>query len=122
MAATYGAKFLDLWRDVDLQSVKALWAEKLGDFRGDTIRRAVELMINHGGDWPPTLPTFVAFCVEARKELAGEKINNPLLKISTKLDPHDPETAAARDRVMRTAKAGPYRRALEEITNQVNSK
>lgn len=107
MGATYGARFIDLWKDVDLTKVKAHWAVELAEFRGETIGDALKMMIRHGGDWPPTLPTFIGFCEEARKA-NPRPVTNPLIGTmvggSEKCDPNAPEVVEARARCMATAR------------------
>lgn len=56
----YGTKFVDLWRDQDINEVKAAWRQEL---RGLT---AAELQAGMDGcrtrPWPPTLPEFLLLC------------------------------------------------------------
>lgn len=59
-SAMYGSKFADLWRGTNIDHVKALWAEELGGFGGDEIKRGVDACKTR--DWPPTLPEFLKLC------------------------------------------------------------
>lgn len=59
-AAMYGTKFLDLWRDMDVQAVKAAWAEDLAGMTVDEIKAGIDALKTK--PWPPTLPEFIALC------------------------------------------------------------
>lgn len=69
MAASYGSKFLDLWRGTNLLDVKRHWAEKLGGFadRPEAIKLALDALDEK--PFPPTLPEFIALCRENAKRL-----------------------------------------------------
>jgi len=56
----YGSKFLDAWRDCDMASVKAVWAEEMGTLSRDELKRGVGALMQR--DWPPTLPEFMKLC------------------------------------------------------------
>ena len=58
--ARYGAKFADLWRDLDPGDLKLAWSEDLAGYSGDEIRRGLELSKTR--TWPPTLPEFMLLC------------------------------------------------------------
>jgi len=60
MISHYGNKFLDMWRDIDLQGVKATWAHELGKLSRDEIARGANAL--SGQEWPPTLPQFISLC------------------------------------------------------------
>ncbi len=60
MSAFYGARFADAWRGTDVVAVKRIWAETLGTFTADEIKRGV--MSLSTCQWPPTLPEFMNLC------------------------------------------------------------
>lgn len=60
MQGMYGSKFLDMWRDTDITSVKSLWAEEMGKLTRDQLNRGVEALRTQ--DWPPSLPQFIKLC------------------------------------------------------------
>jgi hypothetical protein len=60
MVSLYGHKFLDMWRDIDLQSVKQTWAQELGKLSRDEIARGANALMSQ--EWPPTLPQFIKLC------------------------------------------------------------
>jgi hypothetical protein len=59
-ASMYGAKFLDLWRDMDIARVKDAWAEELAGLTVDEIKTGLAAMKTK--PWPPTLPEFIVLC------------------------------------------------------------
>lgn len=65
LTCLYGSKFIDMWRDADINAVKSLWAEKLGGFCDNlpAIRFALDSLDD--SPWPPTLPEFLAICRRA---------------------------------------------------------
>lgn len=60
MISLYGNKFLDMWRDINLQSVKQTWAYELGKLSRDEIARGATALSNQ--EWPPSLPQFIKLC------------------------------------------------------------
>lgn len=61
--AMYGSQKVGaMWADSDRDEVKAVWAEALGRFAGQTIAAAVRGLIDSGSQWPPTLPEFSEAC------------------------------------------------------------
>ncbi len=58
--AMYGNRFLDMWRGLDMQEVKQLWAEQLAGLTGEEIRTGIQALISK--DFPPSLPEFMALC------------------------------------------------------------
>lgn len=58
MASAYGSLFADRWRGVNLVDVKRDWAEQLGAFTGEELRRGLDNLPT----FPPTLPEFKALC------------------------------------------------------------
>ena len=60
MLVTYGNKFLDEYRGLDLQAVKINWANGLGKLTREEIARGVNSLNEHS--WPPMLPQFIKLC------------------------------------------------------------
>lgn len=60
MAAFYGARFADMWRDIDPAELKRIWAEELAGFTADELARGIDGCRTR--DWPPTLPEFIRLC------------------------------------------------------------
>lgn len=61
--ALYGAqKMAGMWADTDMADVKSVWAEQLAKFHPQSIRDALQRLIESGREWPPTLPEFVELC------------------------------------------------------------
>lgn len=59
-ASMYGARFLDLWRDVDHAELKQAWAEELGGLSVAEIKRGLDACSSK--TFPPTLPEFIQLC------------------------------------------------------------
>lgn len=66
MAAIYGNKFNDLWRGINPDDVKGMWANKLSEFEAFDIKYALNLLIDI--KYPPTLPEFYLMCRQGRAE------------------------------------------------------
>jgi len=75
MAANYGARFADAWRGVDAETVKAVWAKKLGALKPEQIRRGIAQL--EQCKFPPTLPEFVALCKQAVPQAHLQKLPAP---------------------------------------------
>ena len=60
MLAFYGNKFLDMWRDAEMDDVKHQWAQEMSKLTNEELKRGVDSLVNR--DWPPTLPEFVKLC------------------------------------------------------------
>lgn len=60
LAAMYGARFADMWRGASMATVKATWAEDLGDYTVEEIKQGIEACKRK--EWPPTLPEFLTMC------------------------------------------------------------
>jgi hypothetical protein len=75
MISLYGNKFLDMWRDIDLHSVKQTWANELGKLSRDDVARGANALSQQ--EWPPTLPQFISLCKVKINALSGyyEAIN-----------------------------------------------
>ena len=62
-SAAFGAmKVGTMWPAEDHETVKALWSEQLGRFSPETLRAALQAVVDSGRAWPPTLPEFVEQC------------------------------------------------------------
>jgi hypothetical protein len=75
MIALYGNKFLDMWRDIEIGTVKATWAHELGKLSRDDVARGANALSQQ--EWPPTLPQFISLCKVKINALSGyyEAIN-----------------------------------------------
>lgn len=60
MASIYGNKFLEMWRNVDMNSVKTTWAQELGKLSRDELAKGASALITQ--EWCPTLPQFIKLC------------------------------------------------------------
>ena len=60
MAAYYGNKFSDMWRDSDLQTIKSVWAQEMGKLTREEITRGANALASQ--EWCPTLPQFIKLC------------------------------------------------------------
>ena len=60
MFMIYGNKFAEMWRDIDIETVKATWAQELGKLSRDEIARGANALMAQ--EWPPTLPQFIKLC------------------------------------------------------------
>lgn len=60
MSGSYGAKWADLWRGTDLQSVRRLWGTELAALSRDDLKAGVEALRTR--PFPPTLPEFISLC------------------------------------------------------------
>jgi hypothetical protein len=62
LAMIYGTdKMQALWRGQEFYAVKDFWAEELGSFSADELRKAFAALDKHPS-WPPTLIEFKALC------------------------------------------------------------
>lgn len=69
MQAIYGNKFIDMWRDTNLDMVKALWAAEMGKLSNEELSNGYQLLMTKV--WPPSLPEYVQMCKAIeRKEAA----------------------------------------------------
>jgi len=64
-AAMYGKHWIDMWNDIPMAAVKALWAEDLAGCTGEQIRRALE-HVKANNPFPPSCPEFLALCRQFR--------------------------------------------------------
>jgi len=64
--AIYGAQKMGaMWSDTDLNEVKLVWAVQLSRFNPQSIKVALQCLIDSGREWPPTLPEFIEACRQA---------------------------------------------------------
>ena len=64
--ALYGSqKVAAMWADADIAEVKTVWAVQLTRFHPQSIRKALQCLIDSGKEWPPTLPEFIEGCRQA---------------------------------------------------------
>jgi hypothetical protein len=64
MARTWGSRFLDQWRDMDLQGVKEEWGKALAKLSNAELKAGVGALITL--KYPPSLPEFYALCKQTR--------------------------------------------------------
>lgn len=62
VAAFGSMKVGAMWPADQHDAVKEVWAAQLGRFAPETIRNALQAVIDSGREWPPTLPEFVEHC------------------------------------------------------------
>jgi hypothetical protein len=55
-----------MWKEADPNEVQRVWADSLGSYGAEDIKRALETMVIAYTDYPPTLPQFVGMCRDAR--------------------------------------------------------
>ena len=60
LGGMYGSKFLTMWEGADIESVKQIWGESLGDFDAEEIRAGLDGC--NSKPFPPTLPEFLLLC------------------------------------------------------------
>ena len=60
MSAYYGNKFADMWRDSNMQSVKAVWHQELSKLTRDEFAAGANALSTQ--EWCPTLPQFIKLC------------------------------------------------------------
>lgn len=60
MVALWGSRFADMWRDADLDEVKATWRAGLANVNDDGLKRGVAALFHEQS--PPTLPRFLELC------------------------------------------------------------
>jgi len=64
MARTWGARFLDQWRGVDLEGVKVEWGRALAKLSNAELKAGVGALLTL--KFPPTLPEFFGLCKQTR--------------------------------------------------------
>lgn len=99
----YGNKFMDMWRGIDLNEVKACWAQELGAYKPSQIGAAVDAL--KGNTFPPTLPEFLELCEQSGKPQVTAAAHLPYRPRAT-VDPNDPEVVEARARCMASVSRG----------------
>lgn len=61
--AIYGSQKVGaMWAGANLEEVRQVWGEALGQFSADTFGQALRSLEQTSTEWPPTLPTFVTLC------------------------------------------------------------
>lgn len=66
----YGASFAHKWKGANVDAVKLEWAEGLGRFNGETIKRAL-YFLRENNPHPPSLPEFILICKSLRVDNAS---------------------------------------------------
>jgi len=64
MSSLYGARFLDMWRDVDMSEAEAEWTNTMRGMPRDALQRGVAALYHAKN--PPTLPEFLELFAEPR--------------------------------------------------------
>lgn len=88
LAATYGARFADLWRGTDAAIVKRQWGVELAKLTSSQLKAGRENLMALVK--VPTLPEFIAHCRQSRADAAANTV--PQLEYAAKITP---EQAAA---------------------------
>jgi hypothetical protein len=75
MSTYYGNKFADMWRDGNMQAIKAVWFEECLKLSREDFTRGANALMSQ--EWPPTLPQFISLCKVKINALSGyyEAIN-----------------------------------------------
>ena len=60
MASIYGARFLDMWRDVNRTEAETMWTQAMHGMSDEAIRRGIAKLFHTPK--PPTLPEWIALC------------------------------------------------------------
>ncbi len=61
LSAMYGNRFTDMWRGIDPNKIRQVWAERLVVYPPQVLKYALE-QCKDTMPSPPSLPQFVAFC------------------------------------------------------------
>lgn len=63
LTAIYGAQKVGaMWAGAPKEEVWDLWTRRLSRYPAGIIAHAIEALIDHGKEWPPTLPEFDELC------------------------------------------------------------
>jgi hypothetical protein len=60
MASIYGARFLDMWRDINQAEAETMWTQAMHGMSDDAIRRGLAKLFHT--PHPPTLPEWLELC------------------------------------------------------------
>jgi len=101
MAAMYGNRFLDMWRDIDLVDVKRCWGDELANYSILQITLAVNGLNKR--PFSPTLPEFLELCEKAAAPTPAA--HQQYLPKRRGIDNNDPATASARNACFNLIKA-----------------
>ena len=82
----YGKSFHSKWDGMDIENIKKVWAEDLGEFSSETLKGALG-MCCETYEYSPTLPQFYMLCKAARKPQEQRNYELPHHKT------YDPEVA-----------------------------
>jgi hypothetical protein len=83
MASLHGSRFLDLWRDCDIEDVKKTWREGIAkDVSDEGFKRGLAALFYEKA--PPSLPRFIELCrgqtmsnTSTQKALIGPRVITP---------------------------------------------
>jgi hypothetical protein len=70
--AIYGNRVGTMWADADPEEVRRVWGESLGRFDPADIRSALDDVVRGYPDFPPTLPQFLALCMDSMRRRSQE--------------------------------------------------
>lgn len=68
----YGKSFHSKWDGMDIENIKRVWAEDLGEFGSDTLKAALQAC-KETCEHPPSSAKFYQLCKSVRKPQAQEK-------------------------------------------------
>lgn len=80
MSTYYGNKFADMWRDGNMQAIKAVWAQECLKLSREEFTRGANALLAQ--EWPPTLPQFIKLCRPAIDAVAAyyEAVNGVIAR------------------------------------------
>jgi hypothetical protein len=80
MSTYYGNKFADMWRDGNMQAIKAVWAQECLKLSREEFTRGANALMAQ--EWPPTLPQFIKLCRPAIDAVAAyyEAVNGVIAR------------------------------------------
>lgn len=116
LSLIYGSRFLDMWRGVDADHLKAMWANKLGGFAENP--EAIKLALDALDDkpQPPTLPEFLRLCRDAARR-TGSSVPALGHKLSTEEIAHNKARLAQAIAVLHGARSTAARPAPRARSN-----
>lgn len=79
LAAMYGSRLSQMWKDCDPMTVKSVWSSRLKGQDEVDIGAALEACMTALPSYPPTLPEFLGLCRDARSKRTAkvQKITGP---------------------------------------------
>lgn len=74
LATMFGNKWLDMWANIPIHTVKTEWARTLTGITPTQFQLAIDDLITAGTTFPPTLPEFAASCRSFRINLPAPQL------------------------------------------------